>query len=236
MKNGTPQWGLKRRTVYNLIQRFEFSSSPTIGGREESFEALPLTLSYAISKPDAPSELVEKVLDGDITTHKDYIALKKQLAEQTERAEGLEQAVIDRDIHIEDDEIYISELKEKLKNAEIHSKRQSESFDRVANASSKHYENYNAERLKNQELEKRIRELEEKPVEAVFSDNSAVLAEKDSEIAELKEELERLSDKNIKNFVIKLSVEQFDVLLKLVKECGDIAVRTAVQKAQILRV
>lgn len=193
--------GFKRQTVYNLIQRFEFSSSPTIGGREESFEALPLTLSYAISKPDAPSELVEKVLDGDITTHKDYIALKKQLAEQTERAEKLEKEVTDLDVRL-DEEIHNSyELEDVITN-----------------------------------LQAQVKKLEEKPVEAVFSDNSAELAEKDSEIAELKEELERLSDKNIKNFVIKLSVEQFDALLKLVKECEDIAIRTAVLKAQILRV
>lgn len=90
--NGTfEKWytamGFKRQTVYNLIQRYDFLGSPTIGGREDTFEALPLTLSYEVSKPDAPAELVEKVLDGDITTNAEYIKLKKELEESKKELE-----------------------------------------------------------------------------------------------------------------------------------------------------
>lgn len=79
--------GFKRQTVYNLIERYEFLSSPTVGGREEIFEALPLTLSYEISKPDAPAELVDKVLDGDIESSAEYRKLKAELEEANKKAE-----------------------------------------------------------------------------------------------------------------------------------------------------
>lgn len=85
--------GFKRQTVYNLIQRYDFFGSPKIGGREDTFEALPLTLSYEVSKPDAPTELVEKVLDGDITTNAEYIALKKQLEKANEQISILHSAI-----------------------------------------------------------------------------------------------------------------------------------------------
>lgn len=104
--NGTfEKWytamGFKRQTVYNLIQRYDFLGSPTIGGREDTFEALPLTLSYEVSKPDAPAELVEKVLDGDITTNAEYIALKKQLEKANEQISILHSTIEKKDGEID---------------------------------------------------------------------------------------------------------------------------------------
>ncbi len=74
--------GFKRQTVYRLIQRYEFMCSPKLGERRtDVFEELPLSLSCEISRKDAPTELVEKVLSGDITSHKEYQKLKKELEE-----------------------------------------------------------------------------------------------------------------------------------------------------------
>ncbi len=70
--------GFKRQTVYNLIQRYEFLISPTVGEiSQDLLEDLPLTLTYEISRPNAPKELVNRVLDGDITTNAEYQKLKK---------------------------------------------------------------------------------------------------------------------------------------------------------------
>ncbi len=71
--------GFKRQTVYHLIQRYDFICSPTVGGRSDVIEELPLTLSYEISKPSAPPELVQRVLEGDITTNAEYQKLMKEL-------------------------------------------------------------------------------------------------------------------------------------------------------------
>lgn len=241
------QWytamGFKRQTVYNLIQRFEFSSSPKIEGREDAFEALPLTLSYEISKPTAPAELVDKVLDGDITSNAEYQKLKTELEEANKQ----------------------------LELAKINSKQQRESFDRVANASSQNFEKYQEERHKNQELMKqikqlnreaeeaeqeynaiaereeqyetkicelnrRIKELESRPIDVAVQTDEAALAEKDEEIAELKEQLERLSDKGVKTFAIRMTIDEYERLANIVEKIDDINVKVAVKNARMIRI
>ena len=205
------QWytamGFKRQTVYNLIKRFEFSSSPTIGERAEVFEALPLTLSYEISKPDAPAELVDKVLDGDITSNAEYQKLKKEL----------------------------EEANKKLEDAKFHSKQQSESFDRVSEQSDVNYHKYLDEMHKNQDLMKQIRELESRPVEVAFQPDETALAEKDKQISELKEKIARLSDNGVKNFVIRLTLDEYVQLQDVVKTSGNLCIVNAVNSARMIK-
>lgn len=139
--------GFAKRSVYRMIQIYEFRSCQ-IGTNEGQvlFDALPKTLQADISAPSAPPELVEQVMNGDITTHKEYIALKKEL----------------------------EEANKKIELAEFHSKQQSESFKRVADASKTNYEKYQEERHKNDDLEKRIRELENRPVDVAVPDDEEI--------------------------------------------------------------
>ena len=169
------QWytamGFKRQTVYNLIRRFEFSSSPTIGERAEVFEALPLTLSYEISKPDAPAELVDKVLDGDITSNAEYQKLKKQLEETTEQLE-----------------------QQKINNQHL-----SEANDNIYAASKRNREDYDKERLKTLELQKRIEELESEADEADREYDAMADREDQHEtlIADLKRQIKELESRPV---------------------------------------
>ena len=73
--------GFKKRTVYNLIQRYDL----IVQNLEERnlLEELPTSLTYEISKPSTDPELKQKVLDGDITT-------LKQLKEAEARASEAE--------------------------------------------------------------------------------------------------------------------------------------------------
>lgn len=78
--------GMKRDTVYNFIRIHNFrnemlNSSEFRRNQLDIFDNLPKTLQADISTPSAPAEAVSAVLSGDITTHKDYIAMKKQLEE-----------------------------------------------------------------------------------------------------------------------------------------------------------
>lgn len=77
--------GFSKTTVYRMIDIYKFRLSQ-IGTDEGKtfFDALPKTLQADISAPSAPPELVDKVMSGDITTHKEYIKLKKQLEEAEE--------------------------------------------------------------------------------------------------------------------------------------------------------
>ena len=69
------QWcasvGLKKDTAYRLLQVSNLLSSSTPNEQQVLEQASP-SLLYAAAKPSAPSELVQGVKDGDITTHKQY--------------------------------------------------------------------------------------------------------------------------------------------------------------------
>lgn len=105
--------GFKRQTVYRLIQRYEFMCSPKLGEhRTDVFEELPLSLSCEISKPSAPPELVEQVLSGDITSHKDYLKLKQKLEKAESREKKLQT----------DLEVCRTNLNNVERNYEIHEK------------------------------------------------------------------------------------------------------------------
>lgn len=80
--------GFAKTTVYRMIDIYKFRSSQ-IGTSEQAqlFDSLSKTLQADISAPRAPLELVEQVMNGDITTHKEYIELKKQLDEAKENLE-----------------------------------------------------------------------------------------------------------------------------------------------------
>lgn len=218
--------GFKRQTVYNLIQRFEFSSSPKIEGREDAFEALPLTLSYEISKPTAPAELVDKVLEGDITSNAEY---KKLLAELERTKDELRQ--VDANSAAKDKE-YQRELEEAEKqNAILNAAK-----EQFHNASKANLEKLNEERKRNAELEQRVKELESRPIDVAVQTDEAALAEKDEEIAELKEQLERLSDKSIKTFAIRMTIDEYERLANIVEKIDDINVKSAVKTARMIRI
>ena len=69
--------GITKSTAYNLLQVSALmdGSSPR---QQAILEALPPTLLYAVAKPSAPQELVEKVKNGEVTTNKAYQDLLKE--------------------------------------------------------------------------------------------------------------------------------------------------------------
>lgn len=193
--------GFKRQTVYNLIRRYEFLNSPTIGGRTEAFEALPLTLSYEVSKPDAPKELVEKALDGDITTNAEYLKLKAELEEANKKADFWIEA-----------------------NSKANEENQQLREDRVKAMSRAD----NAER-EFSKLQAEIKELESRPVDVAVQ-HDPELAE---ELADLREENERLKNGNIKSFIIRLTLDEYDKLLKKVDD--DFNLKYIIKHAKLLK-
>ena len=77
--------GITKSTAYNLLQVSALmdGSSPR---QRAILEALPPTLLYAVAKPSAPQELVEKVKNGEVTTNKAYQDLLKEIQQlRTER-------------------------------------------------------------------------------------------------------------------------------------------------------
>lgn len=224
--NGTfEKWytamGFKRQTVYNLIQRYDFLGSPTIGGREDTFEALPLTLSYEVSKPDAPAELVEKVLDGDITTNAEYIKLKAELDRTREECRQ-----IDKNSAAKDKE-YERELKEANNRAE----KEKNARENIDQAMKHVMADCQKVKDKNAELEKQVKELESRPVDVAVQDNDN--AELMEELEELREENARLKDDSVKSMVIRLTLDEYDKLLE--KLGGDPCLGHIIKHAKIIK-
>lgn len=81
--------GITKSTAYNLLQVSALmdGSSPR---QRVILEALPPTLLYAVAKPSAPAELVEKVKNGEVSTNKEYQDLLAQIKAEKERADAAE--------------------------------------------------------------------------------------------------------------------------------------------------
>lgn len=189
--------GFAKRSVYRMIKIYEFRSCQ-IGTNEgqEFFDALPKTLQADISAPSAPPELVEQVMNGDITTHKEYIELKKQL---DEAKENLEISKDDAQKAKERAE-YAENINSKLsvKNSELE-RRVKELENRpvdVAVPDEEEIERLSLEkskgllRAKDMECDRRLREMQDES------------RGKDKEISELKERLMTIGENSeqIENF------------------------------------
>lgn len=81
--------GFTRQTGNNLVHVAETFPDLDIVKNFDNIKN-PKALLYAASKPSAPPELVEAVKNGDITSHKDFVEMKKQLEEANKRAEDAE--------------------------------------------------------------------------------------------------------------------------------------------------
>src|SRR5699024_2145634 len=81
--------GFKKRNVYNYIQIY--NEVQNLHGEDlEVFEKLPKSLQIETSKKSADPELKQKVLDGDITTHKQYKDMLKEKEQAERRAQQAE--------------------------------------------------------------------------------------------------------------------------------------------------
>mgnify|MGYP004570147901 CR=1 FL=1 len=253
--------GFTKPTVYRMISIYNFRSSQIETNEGQAvFDALPKTLQADISAPSAPPQLVEQVMSGDITTHKEYVELKKQLEAQMQR--------------------YSKALDE---NHSLHNENQSLRRDR-ANAMNRadEAEKRNAELekyddalqrendalvLKKQELEQHVKDLESRPVDVmVQSDTDAEKKfsetirkinldfenfrdEADKDLADMRNQRNAALDRaeaaeaklnapkaesNVKPFVIRMTMDDFSALIDAV---GDNSyLKNIIQKAQVLRI
>ena len=109
--------GITKSTAYNLLQVSALmdGSSPR---QRAILEALPPTLLYAVAKPSAPEELVEKVKNGEVATNKEYQALLKENQKlRTDRVEAMNRAQA-AESHLEAARADVEGLKQRVDAAE----------------------------------------------------------------------------------------------------------------------
>lgn len=231
--------GISRDTGNNLVNIAELFGNIS-AEQQENLNKLTdgnVKLLYEAARPSAPAELVEAVKNGDITTHKEYIELKKQLEEANEQLE-----------------------QQKINNQHL-----SEANDRIYAASKRNREDYDKERLKALELQKRIEELESRPVEVAVDvdelnrrvekvsielqnqtarqiaaereDFAQKLNRMEDENDELRAELEKAksakTNDNVKTVLMRMTLDELAELAEVVP-VGKF--KTIIKKAQVLRV
>ena len=235
--------GFAKTTVYRMIDIYKFRSSQ-IGTSEQAqlFDSLSKTLQADISAPSAPPKLVEQVMNGDITTHKEYIRLKKELEEAQEKAafwnkantatneenQKLRAERVNAMNRADNAERELSEAQAKIEKLNREADEADREYDAMADREC-HYETEICE------LEQRIKELENRPVDVAIQTDDSLLKEKDQEISELKEQIERMSDKTVKPFVIRMSFDEFELLEKALEQADD-RLKSIIKNARILKI
>lgn len=189
--------GFAKPTVYRMISVYNFRSSQIETNEQaQLFDSLSKSLQYEVAKPSAPPELVEQVMNGDITTHKEYIELKKQLDEAKENLEMSKDDAQKAEERAEYAENANSKLS--VKNSELERRvkeLESRPID-VAVPDEEEIERLSLEkskgllRAKDMECDRRLREMQDES------------RDKDKEISELKERLMTIGENSeqIENF------------------------------------
>lgn len=175
--------GITRQTANNLIQVVKLFDNSTIEEQENLNKLADgnVKLLYEAARPSAPPELVEQVKNGDITTHKDFIKLKKELeaAEEhnavlTAEKEQFHKASKANLEKLNEERERNSELEKQLSEVK-NSLDISEDDVRKAEERAEYAENKVTEiSVKNHELERRIKELESRPVDVAAPDDEEI--------------------------------------------------------------
>ncbi|MBN6784637.1 hypothetical protein [Staphylococcus capitis] len=84
--------GLDKHQVYYYINLNQFSTNLE-NTQKDNFLNAPKSLQKEVMKKNAPEELKQKVLDGDITTHKEYKQLQKDKEELEQQNAQLQSQV-----------------------------------------------------------------------------------------------------------------------------------------------
>ncbi|MDT2570306.1 hypothetical protein P7D97_01660 [Enterococcus raffinosus] len=121
--NGTfEKWyssiGFKKQNVNNYINIYKNVQSLDEPSAE-IFDSLPKSLQNEMSKPSSNQELNQKVFDGDITTHKQYKELEKQLKAKDKQIDNLSDVINDMSVQqpeVVEKEIVIEKIPDDYEN------------------------------------------------------------------------------------------------------------------------
>ncbi len=249
--------GFTKPTVYRMISIYNFRSSQIETSEGQAvFDALPKTLQADIAAPSAPPQLVEQVMNGDITTHKEYIELKKQLEAQMQRYSK----ALDENHSLHDEN-------QSLRRDRVNAMNRADNAEHELSDAKAEIKKLSKECERNTELEQRIKSLESQPrdvavqadpeAERKFSETLRKLNldfenfrdEADRDLADMRNQRNAALDRaeaaeaqlnapkaesSIKPFLIKMTMDDFSALIKAVE--NDPYLKQIIQKAQVIRI
>lgn len=165
--------GITKDSAYRLLQvsALMAGSSPR---QRAILESLPPTLLYAVAKPSAPQELVEKVKNGEVPTNKAYQDLLKENQQlRTDRVNAMNQAEREKQradaAEARDEEAWKLQSKSEAKAKDAETELEAVTadlnglYDRAAQAEARN----TALLDERAEYVQRIKELESRPIEVM---------------------------------------------------------------------
>lgn len=115
--------GLDKDNVYFWINEFKFSRNLENTKQALNFGSASKSLKKDVMKKNAPNEAKQAVLNGDITTHKEYVALEKKLKQREQELADRDETIANQQAELEDNRKVQLELSKR--NSEL-SKQQPE--------------------------------------------------------------------------------------------------------------
>ena len=221
--------GISRDTGNNLVNIAETFGNIS-AEEQKNLSQLKPSLLYEAARPSAPDELVEAVKNGDITTHKEYIELKKELERTKETAKN--QSLTIGDLLKQQSELVQqnSSINLKLSNA---NKKIEELESRPVEVA------VDVDEL-NRRVEKVSIELQNqtaRQIAAEREDFAQKLNRMEDENDELRAELEKAkaakTNDNVKTVLMRMTLDELAELAEVVP-VGKF--KTIIKKAQVLRV
>lgn len=172
--------GISRDTGNNLVRVAEIFGNLTADEQKNLSQVKP-SLLYEAAKPSAPPELVEQVKSGDITTHKEYIELKKQLDEAKEKAafwNKANTATNEENQKLRAERVNAMNRADNAERELSEAQAEIEKLNREADEADREYDamadrecHYETEICK---LEQRVKELENRPVDVAVPDEEEI--------------------------------------------------------------
>ena len=115
--------GFTKDTTYRMISRYNHIVALCDDIKVKDFEALPLSISYEISKESCPEFIREKVLNGQIKTKAEIKKAIKEVQEKKSKAEEIQEAeIIEEKVPYTYVKKMMSELATKLKDLDTFAK------------------------------------------------------------------------------------------------------------------
>lgn len=204
----TESIGISSRHARRYIDSFEYVVKNF--DNIEDAENIQPSLLFAVSKPSAPAELQKSVMDGDITTHKQYRDLEAKLKAEQEAARAASQAIEAAVGRMNDAEKETQKLKTENRNIyEAYQKDIKSLNEQLEQAE----QNSDPEKVK--ELEKSIETFQQQ-----LDDMSEMLEEKDRQLKEQPIEvtaakIEEVIPQELKQVVVDNVVDNINKLLHL---------------------
>lgn len=159
--------GIKERSIYNYINAYKFLQQLQKPEEKEVFLSQPKTLQYAMSKPSAKEEVNKAVLEGNITTNKEYKEMERKVKEYEKQLKQRDEEKSRLESQLEQAQRSESIARKQLEDAEdkepevVEKYMEPEDYQETKDAlkQTQHFKNLIEQR--NEKLEQQIKEMEQ---------------------------------------------------------------------------